>query len=128
MFNQFTASKKQELISEYKKLKSSKQIDTNEILNSSKDRIIELENENRELNNKLSEEENVYSSKIKDYQSKLVELESQLAAKKVECNGLSNMLETSRQSSKIQVENLVSIHNSTLKSITTTPKRPVSCK
>jgi len=125
IFNQFTACKKQELISEYKKLKTSKQIDTEESLNSNKDRIIELENENRELTNKLSEQENMYDSKIKDYQSKLVELESQLAGKKAECNELNNMLETARQSSKIQVENLVSIHNSTIKSITT-PQRPTN--
>ena len=38
------------------------------ILIHTSDRIIELENENRELNNKLSEQENMYNSKIKDYQ------------------------------------------------------------
>merc|ERR1719427_2584621 len=122
IFNQFTASKKQELISEYKKLKNSKQIDTEESLNTNKDKIIELENENRELTNKLSEQENMYNQKIKDFQSKLVDLESQLAGKKAECQELNNMLETARQSNKIQVENLVSIHNSTIKSITT-PQR-----
>merc|ERR1719427_1957047 len=122
IFNQFTASKKQELISEYKKLKNSKQIDTEESLNTNKDKRIELENENRELTNKLMEQENMYNQKIKDFQSKLVDLESQLAGKKAECQELNNMLETARQSNKIQVENLVSIHNSTIKSITT-PQR-----
>ena len=52
----------------------------------------------------------------------MIELDSEVAGKKAECESLDKLLQTARSSARNQVDHLVSMHNSTIMSMTTPVK------
>nr|CAB3259058.1 kinesin-like protein 2 [Phallusia mammillata] len=125
-FLQFTVSRKAKLLAEFEKLvKENQEPSTKETEPS----VQPVNNERlQELQDEMKNAKKLHKDEITNLNTKITELQTELAGVKSERSELEKMLQTSQDGARLQIKQLNSIHNSTLRTLTTPQKKGQTLK